>query len=64
MEKMDERLKKQMNFLLEVDKLKFISRQTYLSDGNLTENVKKMMENTPGIWRLWQCCCQSIPMKK
>ena len=38
MEKMDERLKKQMNFLLEVDKLKFISRQTYLSDGKRKEN--------------------------
>ena len=35
---MDERLKKQMNFLLEVDKLKFISRQTYLSDGKRKEN--------------------------
>ena len=38
MEKMDERLKKQMEFLLEVDKLKFISRQTYLSDGKRKEN--------------------------
>ena len=38
MEKMQERLKKQMNFLLEVDKLKFISRQTYLSDGKRKEN--------------------------
>lgn len=38
MGKMDERLKKQMNFLLEVDKLKFISRQTYLSDGKRKEN--------------------------
>ena len=38
MEKMDERLKKQMDFLLEADKLKFISRQTYLSDGKRKEN--------------------------
>lgn len=37
-EKMDERLKKQMDFLLEVDKLKFIYRQTYLSNGERKEN--------------------------
>ncbi|HIZ66347.1 MAG TPA: HD domain-containing protein [Candidatus Blautia pullicola] len=35
---MEERLKKQMEFLLEVDKLKFIQRQTYLSDGKRKEN--------------------------
>ena len=35
---MDERLKKQMDFQLEVDKLKFITRQTYLSDGKRKEN--------------------------
>ena len=39
MEKTEERLKKQMEFLLEVDKLKFITRQTYLSDGKRKENV-------------------------
>jgi putative hydrolase of HD superfamily len=32
------RLEKQMNFLLEVDKLKKIVRQTYLSDGERKEN--------------------------
>lgn len=35
---MEERLKLQMDFLLEVDKLKFINRQTYLSDGTRREN--------------------------
>ena len=35
---MEERLKKQMEFLLEVDKEKFIGRQTYLSDGIRKEN--------------------------
>ena len=35
---MEERLKKQIDFLLEVDKLKFINRQTYLSDGTRREN--------------------------
>lgn len=35
---MDERLKKQMDFLLEVDKLKLITRQTYLSNGERKEN--------------------------
>ncbi len=38
---MDERLKKQMDFLLEVDKLKFINRQTYLSNGERKENEGK-----------------------
>ena len=35
---MEERLKKQMEFLLEMDKLKFINRQTYLSDSVRKEN--------------------------
>lgn len=33
-----ERLKKQMEFILEVDKVKNIFRQTYLADGNRREN--------------------------
>ena len=39
-----ERLEKQINFIREMDKEKFIGRQTYLSDG------KQMMPNTHGIW--------------
>ena len=35
---MDERLKKQMDFILEVDKVKNIMRQTYLADGKRKEN--------------------------
>ena len=35
---MDDRLKKQMEFMLEVDKSKFVRRQTYLSDGLRREN--------------------------
>lgn len=35
---MDDRLKKQMEFMLEVDKSKFVRRQTYLSDGIRREN--------------------------
>lgn len=35
---MTERLKKQMDFILEVDKIKNITRQTYLSDGKRKEN--------------------------
>lgn len=35
---MEDRLKKQMDFLLEVDKLKKIGRQTYLSDSSRKEN--------------------------
>lgn len=30
---MDERLRKQLDFILEVDKSKFVVRQTYLTDG-------------------------------
>ena len=35
---MEERLKKHMEFILEVDKIKFIGRHTYLSDGERKEN--------------------------
>lgn len=35
---MEDRLRKQMNFILEVDKLKKIGRQTYLSDASRKEN--------------------------
>ena len=35
---MDERLKKQLDFLLEIDKSKEVIRQTYLSDGSRKEN--------------------------
>ena len=35
---MDERLKKQLDFILEADKVKNIMRQTYLEDGKRKEN--------------------------
>ncbi len=35
---MENRLKQQMDFILEVDKIKNIGRQTYLSDGQRKEN--------------------------
>ncbi|MBR1816999.1 MAG: HD domain-containing protein [Lachnospiraceae bacterium] len=35
---MDERLKKQMDFILEIDKSKEIIRQTYISNGSRKEN--------------------------
>lgn len=56
----EERLKKQMEFLLEVDKLKFINRQTYLSDGKRKEN------DGEHSWHLalWPCSCLNIPMRK
>lgn len=38
MEEQMERLKKQLDFILEVDKVKNIVRQTYLSDGKRKEN--------------------------
>ena len=43
-----ERLQQQMKFILEVDKVKQIIRQTYLAEGA----VRKMMRNIPGIWLL------------
>ena len=33
-----ERLQKQMDFILEADKIKKVTRQTYLSDGSRQEN--------------------------
>ena len=33
-----DRLKQQMDFIVEIDKVKNIFRQTYLSDGNRKEN--------------------------
>ena len=46
-EELDTRLKQQIQFIVEVDKVKNIFRQTYLADANRKENI-------PGIWRLWQ----------
>ena len=41
------RLDQQFDFFREIDKEKFIGRQTYLSDAKR----KEMMLNTRGIWR-------------
>ncbi len=38
MEKREERLEKQLSFILEIDKVKQIFRQTYLADGERKEN--------------------------
>ncbi|MBE5921669.1 MAG: HD domain-containing protein [Lachnospiraceae bacterium] len=35
---MEERLQKQLDFILEIDKIKQINRQTYLADGSRKEN--------------------------
>ncbi len=58
---MDERLKKQLDFILEVDKSKFVVRQTYLTDGI---RKKKMMQNIPGILHLWQSYWRNIQMNR
>ena len=50
-EELDTRLKRQIQFIVEVDKVKNIFRQTYPC-GCKTE--KRMTNNIPGIWRLWQ----------
>lgn len=43
-----ERIDQQFEFLREIDKEKFIGRQTYLTDGKR----KEMMRSMHGIWRL------------
>lgn len=48
--KVMERLKQQMDFLLEVDKLKQVTRQTYLADGSRKEN------DTEHSWHLALMC--------
>lgn len=45
-----ERIKKQMDFILEVDKLKHITRQTYIADGSRKEN------DTEHSWHLALMC--------
>ena len=35
---MNDRLKKQMDFIMEADKMKSITRQTYIADGSRKEN--------------------------
>lgn len=42
-----ERLERQFDFIKEIDKEKFIQRQTKLSDGVR----RKTMQSMPGIWR-------------
>lgn len=45
-----ERLERQMEFILEMDKLKHITRQTYLADGSRKEN------DTEHSWHLAMMC--------
>ncbi|MBE5936590.1 MAG: HD domain-containing protein [Lachnospiraceae bacterium] len=47
---MIERLERQMEFILEIDKLKKITRQTYISDGSRKEN------DTEHSWHLAMMC--------
>ena len=55
---MNNRLKQQLDFALEIDKEKNIFRQTTCRG---TEEMK-MMPNTHGIWLSWHICCRNIPM--
>ena len=48
---MNERLKQQLDFILEIDKEKNIFRQTHLSGQGA-----KMMQSMPGIWQSWHTC--------
>ena len=47
-----ERLEKQMQFIIEVDKVKNIFRQTYLADGNRKENDAEHSCILP-LWRFF-----------
>lgn len=38
-----ERLKKQLDFIMEIDKVKNIFRQTYLADGKRKENERSIL---------------------
>ena len=54
---MDERLKKQLDFALEIRKKIFSARLIY----PFTEEMK-MTQNMRGIWRSWPIFYGSIPM--
>ena len=49
---MEERLKQQLDFILEIDKEKNILRQTHLSG----HGRREMMQSMPGIWQSWHTC--------
>lgn len=53
---MDERLKRQLDFALEIDKEKNILRQTHLSEHGRRET----MQNMHGIWQSWHIFSESI----
>ena len=57
---MDERLKKQLEFILEIDKEKNILRQTHLSGHGRREN------DAEHAWHMaiMHICCWSIPMNR
>ena len=54
----NERLKKQLSFILELDKIKKIGRQTYLSDASRKEN------DAEHSWHLAIMAVRSRQMKK
>jgi len=57
---MDERLQKQIDFILEIDKSKNILRQTHLTHHGRREN------DAEHAWHmvLWPTYCKNIPTKK
>lgn len=57
---MDERLKKQLAFALEIDKEKNIFGRRIFPD----MEEMKMMQSMLGIWRLWRMYFGNIRMKK
>ena len=55
-----ERLSRQIEFLVEIDRLKTIVRQTLLVDGSRQE------DSAEHSWHLafWRWCWQSMPMRR
>ena len=58
---MDERLQKQLNFILEIDKEKNIFRQTHLSR---PRPPRERRRSTHGTWLSWRICCRNIPTSR
>ena len=57
---MDERLKQQLEFVLEIDKEKIFSARPICPVMAET----KTMRNTHGIWRSWRICCGNTPTSR
>ena len=53
---MNDRLQKQIDFIVKIDEEKNILRQTMAEE--------KMMLNMHGIWQSWHICCRNMLTRK